>query len=72
MRLLRWREMRHTRLGGAFVIRYPDLPRRGPELDGDTVKFRLALRRFAKPLPKLRAASPPDAGLDCRPRSQTG
>ncbi|MCK2220094.1 lamin tail domain-containing protein [Actinomadura sp. ATCC 31491] len=32
--------MSYTLLRGTFVIRYPDLPRRGPEPDGDTVKFR--------------------------------
>ncbi|USQ85878.1 thermonuclease family protein [Streptomyces phaeoluteigriseus] len=32
--------MSYTLLRGLFVIRYPDLPRQGPEPDGDTVKFR--------------------------------
>ncbi|SDH03955.1 lamin tail domain-containing protein [Nonomuraea jiangxiensis] len=32
--------MSYTLLRGTFVIRYPDLPRQGPEPDGDTVKFR--------------------------------
>jgi hypothetical protein len=31
--------MSYTLLRGTFVIRYPDQPRRGPEPDGDTVKF---------------------------------
>jgi hypothetical protein len=31
--------MSYTLLRGDFVIRYPDLPRGGPEPDGDTVKF---------------------------------
>jgi hypothetical protein len=31
--------MTYTLLRGAFVIRYADLPRQGPEPDGDTVKF---------------------------------
>ena len=31
--------MPYTLLAGAFVIRYPDLPRGGPEPDGDTIKF---------------------------------
>ena len=31
--------MPYTLLRGNFVIRYPDLPRQGPEPDGDTVKF---------------------------------
>jgi endonuclease YncB( thermonuclease family) len=30
----------YTLLRGSFVIRYADLPRQGPEPDGDTVKFR--------------------------------
>ncbi|MFI1030126.1 thermonuclease family protein [Streptomyces sp. NPDC020951] len=32
--------MSYTLLRGLFVIRYPDLPRQGPEPDGDTVKFK--------------------------------
>ena len=32
--------MTYTVLRGTFVIRYADLPRSGPEPDGDTVKFR--------------------------------
>ena len=32
-------QMPYTLLAGDFVIRYPDLPRGGPEPDGDTVKF---------------------------------
>ena len=31
--------MPYTLLTGEFVIRYPDLPRGGPQPDGDTVKF---------------------------------
>lgn len=31
--------MSYTLLAGRFVIRYADLPRQGPEPDGDTVKF---------------------------------
>src|SRR3954451_13237473 len=31
--------MPYTLLAGEFVIRYPDLPRGGPQPDGDTVKF---------------------------------
>lgn len=31
--------MPYTLLAGEFVIRYPDLPRQGPQPDGDTVKF---------------------------------
>jgi hypothetical protein len=31
--------MPYTLLRGSFVIRYPDLPRQGPEPDGDTIKF---------------------------------
>jgi hypothetical protein len=29
----------YTLLRGQFVIRYDDIPRQGPEPDGDTVKF---------------------------------
>ena len=32
--------MSYTLLRGSFVIRYADLPRQGPEPDGDTIKFR--------------------------------
>ena len=31
--------MSYTLLRGQFVIRYDDIPRQGPEPDGDTVKF---------------------------------
>jgi endonuclease YncB( thermonuclease family) len=31
--------MPYMLLRGSFVIRYPDLPRQGPEPDGDTIKF---------------------------------
>ena len=46
--------MGYTVLRGSFVIRYPDLPRQGPQPDGDTVKFPSALvdtlpRRSGRP-----------------------
>jgi endonuclease YncB( thermonuclease family) len=54
--------MPYTLLAGDFVIRYPDLPRGGPEPDGDTVKFAPdspalveRLRRLSGHAPELNA-----------------
>jgi hypothetical protein len=30
---------RYTSIGGEFYLLYPDLPRNGPEPDGDTISF---------------------------------
>ena len=51
--------MSYTLLRGSFVIRYPDLPRQGPEPDGDTVKFRPDTPALVEALPRPSAA-PPD------------
>ncbi|HEY8547291.1 MAG TPA: lamin tail domain-containing protein [Acidimicrobiales bacterium] len=48
-------------LRGEFVIRYPDLPRQGPEPDGDTVKFAPDQPRLVEALPRPSGA-PPDLG----------
>ena len=45
-------------LAGEFVIRYPDLPRGGPEPDGDTVKFRPTRRRWSRRCRACRAGPP--------------
>ena len=51
--------MTYTLLTGRFVIRYPDLPRQGPEPDGDTVKFRPDTPALVEGLPRP-SGSPPD------------
>jgi len=51
--------MSYTLLRGQFVIRYPDLPRQGPEPDGDTVKFRPDTPALVEALPR-RSGTPPD------------
>ena len=51
--------MTYTLLRGRFVIRYPDLPRQGPEPDGDTVKFLPDTPALVEGLPR-RSGSPPD------------
>ncbi|MEV4639654.1 lamin tail domain-containing protein [Actinoplanes sp. NPDC049548] len=53
--------MTYTMLTGRFVIRYPDLPRQGPEPDGDTVKFRPDSPALVEGLPRP-SGSPPDLG----------
>jgi len=51
--------MPYTLLGGNFVIRYPDLPRQGPEPDGDTIKFLPDTPVSVEALPR-RSGRPPD------------
>jgi endonuclease YncB( thermonuclease family) len=51
--------MSYTLLRGNFVIRYPDLPRQGPEPDGDTVKFLPDNPALVEALPR-HSGSPPD------------
>jgi endonuclease YncB( thermonuclease family) len=51
--------MPYTLLRGEFVIRYPDLPRQGPEPDGDTIKFRPDTPALVETLPR-RSGVPPD------------
>ncbi len=51
--------MTYTVLRGQFVIRYADLPRQGPEPDGDTVKFRPDTPALVETLPR-RSGRPPD------------
>ncbi len=51
--------MSYMLLRGVFVIRYPDLPRQGPEPDGDTVKFRPDSPLLVEGLPR-RSGTPPD------------
>jgi endonuclease YncB( thermonuclease family) len=51
--------MSYTLLRGSFVIRYPDLPRQGPEPDGDTVKFLPDTPALVEALPR-RSGTPPD------------
>ncbi|MFB4277623.1 lamin tail domain-containing protein [Nonomuraea sp. MTCD27] len=51
--------MSYTLLRGSFVIRYPDLPRQGPEPDGDTVKFLPDSPALVEALPR-RSGTPPN------------
>lgn len=44
--------MSYTLLRGSFVIRYPDLPRGGPEPDGDTIKFQPDTKALVEGLPR--------------------
>ena len=55
--------MPYTLLRGSFVIRYPDLPRHGPEPEGDTIKFRPDTPAVVEGLPRL-SGRPPD--IDAR------
>jgi len=51
--------MPYTLLRGSFVIRYPDLPRQGPEPDGDTIKFLPDTPALVETLPR-RSGRPAD------------
>ena len=51
--------MSYTLLRGQFVIRYPDLPRQGPEPDGDTIKFLPDTPALVETLPR-HSGRPPD------------
>ena len=51
--------MTYTVLRGRFVIRYPDLPRQGPQPDGDTVKFQPDTPALVEALPRP-SGRPPD------------
>lgn len=53
--------MSYKLLTGRFVIRYPDLPRQGPEPDGDTVKFAPDTPSLVEALPR-RSGRAPDIG----------
>jgi hypothetical protein len=50
--------MSYTLLAGRFVIRYADLPRQGPEPDGDTVKFVPDSPALVETLPRLSGRAP--------------
>jgi endonuclease YncB( thermonuclease family) len=50
--------MSYTLLRGEFVIRYPDLPRGGPEPDGDTIKFAPDSPMLVEGLPQISGHSP--------------
>ncbi|MEV4898158.1 lamin tail domain-containing protein [Nonomuraea sp. NPDC055795] len=50
--------MSYTLLKGEFVIRYPDLPRQGPEPDGDTVKFKPDAPALVEGLPRPTGTPP--------------
>jgi len=48
----------YTLLAGEFVIRYPDIPRQGPEPDGDTVKFAPDTPGLVETLPRRSGRAP--------------
>ncbi|TQS45967.1 lamin tail domain-containing protein [Cryptosporangium phraense] len=50
--------MSYTLLKGSFVIRYSDLPRQGPEPDGDTVKFLPDTPALVETLPRTSGQGP--------------
>ena len=50
--------MSYTLLAGEFVIRYPDLPRQGPEPDGDTIKFAPDTPSLVEALPRVSGHAP--------------
>lgn len=54
--------MPYTLLLGSFVIRYPDLPREGPEPKGDTILFLPDTPALVEGLPRL-SGRPPDINL---------
>jgi endonuclease YncB( thermonuclease family) len=51
--------MSYTLLAGEFVICYPDLPRQGPEPDGDTIKFTPDTPALVEALARI-SGRPPD------------
>jgi len=55
--------MSYTLLAGEFVIRYPDLPRQGPEPDGDTIKFAPDNPALVEALPRVSGRPP---GINAR------
>jgi endonuclease YncB( thermonuclease family) len=55
--------MTYTVLRGRFVIRYADLPRQGPQPDGDTVKFQPDTPALVEALPRPSGRPP---GLNSR------
>jgi len=60
--------MPYTLLAGEFVIRYPDLPRGGPQPDGDTVKFTPDTPSLVDALPRPSGGEPDinDRGISVR------
>lgn len=49
--MTRQRKSRYTVIKGKYWIHYPDIPKRGPEPDGDTVRFEPANPQFVLDLP---------------------
>lgn len=50
--------MTYTLISGEFVIRYADIPRQGPQPDGDTVKFQPATPALVESLPRPSGTPP--------------
>ncbi|HEY6421652.1 MAG TPA: thermonuclease family protein [Pseudonocardiaceae bacterium] len=55
---------RYTLLTGEFYIRYPDLPRNGPEPDGDTISFLPDSDGVVQKLPRFSGIAPDRRHLD--------
>ena len=49
---------RYTLILGDFYILYPDLPRNGPEPDGDTINFLPDTDELIRRLPRFSAVGP--------------
>ena len=49
---------RYTMIRGEFYIRYPDLPRNGPEPDGDTINFLPDNDDLVRTLPRFNGVPP--------------
>jgi hypothetical protein len=49
---------RYTLITGDFYVRYPDLPRNGPEPDGDTVNFLPDNDDLVRGLPRFNQVGP--------------
>lgn len=52
------RRPRYTLISGDFYVRYPDLPRNGPEPDGDTVSFLPDNDQIVRSLPRFNDVAP--------------
>jgi hypothetical protein len=55
---------RYTLIRGEFYIRYPDLPRNGPEPDGDTINFLPDNDDLVRSLPRFGNTGPDRRHLD--------
>jgi hypothetical protein len=54
------KKSRYTVIKGKFWIHYPDMPRQGPEPDGDTVTFQPDDVTLVRQLPRVLGPQPQD------------